>query len=58
MKIKYKNNILFEQRKNNKNIFLLFSKKQFLITHKTQKNKNIPPFPNKFYVSNNRKQFL
>ena len=37
-----KNNLLFEQWKNNENIFLLFSKKWFLRTRKTQKTKTHP----------------
>ena len=46
---------------NNENIFLLLSKKWFLRTQKTQKNKNTPPSPNKFFVFfifKNKKRFL
>ena len=60
-KKKTKNNLLFEQKKNIENIFLLFSKKWFLKIRKTQKNKNISYSPNKFFVFfifKNKKQFL
>ena len=48
-KKKTKNNLLFEQKKNIENIFLLFSKKWFLRIRKTQKKQKHSLFPKQVF---------